>query len=415
VLDTFTLDDALRLAIAFGIGLLIGAERERRMAERAHRGPAGLRTFALVALLGGIVDHVGGDATLAVALAFVGGAALVSYFREGDPGITTEVALVVTFLLGVLAQRDPAIASALAVTVTIVLATRSALHRFVDTVLTEQEVHDALLLAAAALVVLPLLPDETVGPLDVLNPFSVWRLVVLLMAISSTGYIAVRAVGPRYGLPIAGLLGGFVSSTATIGAMGARSRGQPDVLRAAIAAALFSTVATMVQMAIVLSALSSTLLRELTWPLVLGAVAALAAAGLAMLGGRHTPDDHEVAYGRAFELGTAVILAATITAVTFVSAAASEVAGDSGVQLAALLGGFADTHAAGIGVASVFVTGKLPASAATVAVLAAISSNTVSKIVFAYLGGGLRYALPVATGLAAVLAAVWLGLLAPSV
>ena len=418
--DSFTSEDAVRLAIAVAIGLLVGAERERRMAEREHRGPAGLRTFALVALLGGIVDTVGGDATLAVALAFVGGAALLSYFREGDPGITTEVALVVTFLLGVLAQREPAVASGLAVSVTVLLATRSALHRFVNSVLTDQEVHDALLLAAAALVVLPLLPNETIDPLDTINPFSVWRLVVLLMAISSAGYVAVRAVGPAYGLPIAGLLGGFVSSTATIGAMGARSRGQPDALRATIAAALFSTVATMLQMAAVVGTLSSTLLRELAWPLGLGAIAALIAAGIAMFGRRlrvsaGEPEEQEVGYGRAFELRTAVLLAATITVVTFASAVASEIAGDSGVQLAALVGGFADTHAAGIGVTSVFIAGNLEVSAATIAVLASISSNTLSKIAFAYVGGGAGYAIPVGAGLLAALGAVWLGLVLPPV
>lgn len=415
MLDSFTSEDAGRLAIAVAIGLLVGAERERRMAEREHRGPAGLRTFALVALLGGVVATVGGEAVLAVALAFVGGAALLSYFREGDPGITTEVALVVTFLLGVLAQEEPAVASGVAVTVTVLLATRTALHRFVSSALTDQEVHDALLLAAAALVVLPLLPNRTVDPLDVVNPFSVWRLVVLLMAISSAGYVAVRTVGPRYGLPIAGLLGGFVSSTATIGAMGARSRGQPDALRATIAAALFSTVATMLQMAAVVATVSSTLLRELAWPLSLGALAALAAAGIAMLGARPADDESEVSYGRAFELRTALLLATVITTVTFVSAAASEVAGDGGVQIAAVLGGFADTHAAAIGVASVFVTGSLSGSAATLAVLAAVSSNTISKIVFAYIGGGRHYALPVGVGLLVVLGAAWAGLLLPSV
>lgn len=415
MLDSFTSEDALRLAVAVAIGLLVGAERERRMAEREHRGPAGLRTFALVALLGGIVATIGGEAVLAVALAFVGGAALLSYFREGDPGITTEVALVVTFLLGVLAQEEPAVASGLAVTVTVLLATRTALHRFVSSALTDQEVHDALLLAAAALVVLPLLPNRTVDPLDVINPFSVWRLVVLLMAISSAGYVAVRTVGPRYGLPIAGLLGGFVSSTATIGAMGARSRGQPDALRATIAAALLSTVATMLQMAAVVGTVSSTLLRELVGPLAFGAVAALIAAGIALLGARPASDDSEVNYGRAFELRTALLLAVTITAITFASAAASELAGDSGVQIAAVLGGLADTHAAAVGVASVFVGGSLGASAATLAVLGAVSSNTVSKIVFAYIGGGPRYALPVGAGLLVVLGAAWLGLLLPSV
>jgi uncharacterized membrane protein (DUF4010 family) len=197
--------------------------------------------------------------------------------------------------------------------------------------------------------------------------------------------------------------------------MGARSRGQPDALRATIAAALFSTVATMLQMAALVGTISSTLLRDLVWPLAFGAVAALVAAGIALLGARATPDEHRVGYGRAFELRTAVILAGTITAVTFASAAASEIAGDSGVQLAAFVGGFADTHAAAIGVSSVFVSGKLGVSAATLAVLAALSSNTVSKVVFAFIGGGSRYAVPVAIGLVIVIAAVWLGLLLPPV
>lgn len=410
LIDSVTFEVAVRLAVALGIGLLVGAERERRMAERGRRGTAGVRTFALLGLLGGIAEQIGGDAVLAVALAFVGGAALVSYFRERTPGMTTEVAQVVTFLLGVLAQREPAVASALAATITILLATRTSLHRFIGSVLTDAEVHDALLFAAAALVVLPLLPNRAVGPFEVLNPFAVWRLVVLLMAISSAGYIVVRSVGPRYGLAVAGLLGGFVSSTATIGAMGTRARDDPSVLRGAVAGALFSTVATIAQMAAVLGATSAPTLEAMAWPLALGGAGALAAAGLSMLG-RHDTEGHEaVAYSRAFDLRAAVLLAGTITLVTVLSAAAAEAAGSAGVRVAALLGGLADTHAAAIGVASVVAAGKLEAADATLAVLAALTTNTVSKIVFAFIGGGPRFAAPVGTGLVFVMALAWSGL-----
>jgi uncharacterized membrane protein (DUF4010 family) len=415
VLESISLTDATRLAIALGIGLLIGAERERRMAERGRRGTAGIRTFALVSVLGGVSAQTGQVAVVVAVLAFVGAATLIGYSRDpGELGITSEVALVATCLLGVLAQDEPALASAVAVAVTILLLTRGWLHRFVSTVLTEQEIHDALILAASALVVLPLLPDEAIGPGQAINPFSVWRLVVLLMAIGSAGYVAVRAAGARFGLAFAGLLGGFVSSTATIGAMGARVREQPALQRAATSGALFSTVATFAQLAVVLATISTEALRTLTWPLLSGGAAAAALAGLAVIGTSSHDAERRFEYGRAFDLRTATVLALVITAVTVLSAAASEFADERGLLVAAALGGFGDAHAAAIGVASVVSAGRLPAEAATLAVLGAISSNTVSKLVAASIRGGSRFALLVGTGLALILAAAWAGSLLPA-
>ena len=177
----------LRLAVSLGIGLLIGAERERRKGAGPGRGPAGIRTFALVALAGGLALAFGGELILAVTALGVAALAVVAYRKSpaADPGLTTEVALLTTLLLGALAVREPALAAGLAVAVAILLASRTAIHRFVRNILTEQELHDALLFAAAALVVLPLTPDRTVGPLDVFNPRTLWKLVVLVMAISA--------------------------------------------------------------------------------------------------------------------------------------------------------------------------------------------------------------------------------------
>ncbi|MEX2032710.1 MAG: MgtC/SapB family protein, partial [Dehalococcoidia bacterium] len=199
-MDEAGVEAAASLAVALGIGLLLGAERERSQSRRGPRGSAGIRTFALVALLGAVADHVGGTPMVVVGFGLVGAATLLGYVRgdRQDLGLTSEVALLVAFLLGVLSQEEAALASAIAVTVTILLATRTALHRFVSSVLTDLEVHDALLFAAAAAVILPLMPDRTVGPLDTLNPFAVWRLVVLLMGISAAGYVATRALGPRF-------------------------------------------------------------------------------------------------------------------------------------------------------------------------------------------------------------------------
>ena len=144
---------------------------------------------------------------LAIVIAGVNILTAAAYWRshEDDPGLTTEVALIVTALLGGLSMQKPALAAGLAVAVAVLLAARSMLHRFVRSVLTEDELNDALIFAGATLVVLPLVPDRAMGPYGALNPHSIWILVILVMAISAAGYMAVRLLGARFGLPIAGL------------------------------------------------------------------------------------------------------------------------------------------------------------------------------------------------------------------
>ncbi|MCC7364372.1 MAG: MgtC/SapB family protein [Dehalococcoidia bacterium] len=401
--------DPVRLAVALGIGLLLGIERERRMAAKQRRSLGGVRTFALVALLGGlamVVDHV---VALAVAGAFVAGAALVGYALSdpADRGLTTETALVVAFLLGALAMEEPELAAAMAVVVTILLAARSRLHAFVSQTLTESEVHDGLLFAAAALVVLPLVPDREVGPYDVFNPFAVWRLVVIVMAISAAGYVAVRLLGPRFGLPVAGLAGGFVSSSATIASMGARAKAQPGLATPAVAGAVFSTVATVLQMLVVLGTTSSPTLRELLPAMVGAGIAAAAYGGLAALRASRAEVSGKLDQGHAFDLKTAVIFAATITAVLFVSAFLNEQFGQGALVLATAVAGFADTHSAAASVASLVAAGKVSASDAAVPILAAFTTNTLTKAVLAYVAGGRRFAEFVWPGLLAVLAGAW--------
>ena len=183
---------------SLGVGLLLGVERERRKGTGTNRGAAGVRTFALVGLAGGISWRVGGVATAAVALGFVGLAAVVGYVRsqEDDPGLTTEVALVVDFLIGALAQRNTGFAAGLGVATAVILARREQLHRLVRQTLSERELHDGLLFAACALIVLPLIPDRSFGPHGSLNPSVIWRLVVIVMALQAAGYIACARSAP---------------------------------------------------------------------------------------------------------------------------------------------------------------------------------------------------------------------------
>jgi uncharacterized membrane protein (DUF4010 family) len=321
--------------------------------------------------------------------------------------MTTVVALVVDFLLGALAQDDPVLAAGAGVAVAVVLAARTRLHAIARDVLTEEELHDGLLFAACALIVLPLVPDETIGPYEVFNPFTMWRLVVLMMAVSAGGYIGIRVLGPRYGLPLAGFLSGFVSSTMTIATMGTRAREEPGLRRSAVAGATLSTVATVVFTAALAGATSPPALRELALPLVLAGAAAAAYGGLFALRAARAAPSAALA-GRAFDLRTAVGFAVAISAVLFVSTMLNEELGAGGLILVAALSGFADAQAAVVAVCSLVAAGRIEPAEAVLPILVTLSTNTVSKAVAA-LTGRRPYALRVWPGLVLVIAAAWLG------
>ncbi len=203
------------LGVALAIGLLIGSERER---SKPGAGSQGVRTFALIALVGALAAHL----PVAVSAALAGGAVLLvvvgyAWSKAKDPGMTSEAAAIATLGLGALTSTEPALAVGLAVTITVLLVSRESLHRFIRETVTDRERVDALKFFVAAFVVLPLLPTGHVGPYGVWVPQRIWLLVVLIIAIGWVGYVATRMLGTRRGLMVAGLAGGFVSGTATTG------------------------------------------------------------------------------------------------------------------------------------------------------------------------------------------------------
>jgi uncharacterized membrane protein (DUF4010 family) len=401
----------LNLAVALGIGLMIGAERERRKGSGPSRAPAGIRTFAVTSLAGAIGFAAGGQSLLAIVTAGIVGLVAVAYerAREEDPGLTTEIALTVTVLLGGLSMQLPALAGGLGVVVVVLLAAKSRLHRFVGSVLTEDELQDALIFAGATLVVLPLVPDRAMGPYGALNPHSIWVIVILIMAISAAGYVAVRLLGTRFGLPVAGLASGFISSKATIAAMGARTAKANEVLASAVAGAVLSTIATIVQMALVLATTSMATLLALVVPLLCAGLAAtLYGAAFTVLALRQKTEA-EARSSHAFSLSTAFAFALTLSIILVACAALQDWFGENGVIFAAAIAGFADTHSAAISVASLVGSGKLTPSDAVLPVLAGLSTNTVSKLILAVSSGGLSFALRVIPGLIMVAGAAWAG------
>lgn len=406
---------AYKFATAVGIGLLIGAERERRKGEGPSRSPAGIRTFMIASVMGGVSWVLGGIPLLAVT--FVGMASLcaIGYVRTGeqDPGLTTETTLLLTVLLGGFASKDPVLASALAVTVAIALRARTGIHHFIRDVLSEEELSDALIFAAAALVVLPLVPDRYLGPFSAINPRIIWRIVILIMSISGAGHIALRLLGPRFGLPLAGLASGFVSSVATVASMGERARKNPQLSRPAVAGAVLSAIATLTQLAVVLTATNWQTFSALKVSLIGAGFMATAYGGLlAFRNLRHdAPDSMQV--GRAFSLKTSLIFGATIALVQLVSAALGAKFGQSGVLAAAAVAGFADSHAPAVSVASMVSSGRLSPQESIVPILAALTTNTITKVVVAISSGGRRFAMQIIPGLILVILAAWFGAIWP--
>jgi uncharacterized membrane protein (DUF4010 family) len=399
--------------VGLAIGLLLGFERERSHVPRPH---AGSRTFALLSLTGVLAASI---ADGAVAAGAVGVTALmtVAYLRTAaeDPGTTTEVAAVVAYLLGALAWSRPSLAVALAVVVAAVLVSKERLHRFVRDTVTDVEVEDALKFFVVAFVVLPLAPDTDLGPYGVLNPARVWLLVVLLTGIGWLGYLGVRALGPRRGLLVTGLAGGFVSASATTASMGRLSRTTGQV-RPPLAGALLASLATFGQLLVVIAVVDADVLRRLVPPVVAGAVVL---AGIAAAVSRNMaptprsaerPDPdvaEEVPPGRSrpFALRPALVLAAVLTGALLLARWGAAVLGSRGAVLGAAAAGVADAHAGSVAAASLAATGDLSVDAAVLAIAAALGANLVVKVVLAFIAGGRRFGTAFAASMAGPAAA----------
>lgn len=404
--------EILSLLVATGVGLLIGVERERRKGEGTARAAAGLRTFTAAGLLGAIAMLAGGPALLSVALAGVIALAAISYLtsKSEDPGLTTEIVLILTAALGGLAVTQPELAAATGVMVTVGLAARAPMHHFAKRVLTESELRSALTLAAATLVVWPIMPDRFLGPYAAINLRNLWTVVVLAMAIGAVGHVAMRFLGTRFGLPLAGLASGFVSSSATIAAMGEKAVGDPRLLAPAAAAAVLSNIATIIQASILIAAVSPATLSALALPLSLAGLLAIG-YGLVFAFRVSSANDVEVDNrGEAFKPRTALILAALIAGTLVLAAAARVWLGDSGVIVAAAAAGLADAHSAAMSVASLVASGKLQALDARLPIVIGLTTNAFVKCLLAVSEGGRAFSIRVVPGIVLIIAGLWIGM-----
>lgn len=396
------------LASALGCGLLMGIERERRKGGGPHRAPAGVRSFALTALAGASMAILGSVPLVAVGAAFVGALGLMSVLRDptGDPGTTSEIALLLAYVIGVMCAHNQMLAAALAVTATVLLAARDALHGFSRNWLQPGEVRDGLILAALALLVVPLVPNRPLWG-EVLNPQVVVRLLLVLLLIQSLAHVGRRLLQARQAMGLSALASGFVSSTATIATLGMELREGRGALRTQAGGAVLSCVATMAQLLVVAAAVQPTWLGRLWVPSLASGLVAALWGGLLMwtaTDGEATGDG-EGPSRRAFapnatmfSLKGAAIVAALLTAVQVGVHALNVWLGNLGMVVGAMLAALADLHSV---VAAVLMPGGPDSAMAPVmaqTLIAAVMVHAASKTAVAALSGGLRYALWVGPG-----------------
>jgi uncharacterized membrane protein (DUF4010 family) len=261
---------------------------------------------------------------------------------------------------------------------------KDGLQRLSRDLISEQEMRDALTLAAAALVVMPVLPEEPVDPWGALKLTTLWRIVVLVMAVGMLGHVARRFLGPQWGISVTGFFSGFASSTAATASFGHRAKSDPRLAIPAASAALLSNLASLSLLAAVIATASLPLFKQLAVPLAVAGGCLLAAA--------------------PFKLSHALLVAVVIAVVSVLAAWLQRRYGAGGALLAAVIAGLGDLQAAAVSLAQLSARGAMNATVAQWGVIAVLASSSLAKICLAYVSGGWKYCAYVGAGLLAMLA-----------
>ena len=391
-----------RLIVATLIGLLIGIERGWRE-RNAHGGTrtAGLRTFTLIGLLGGVIgliartleDKIAG--AIIVSIVFVAFVLLFAWYRmreniaDKNFGFTTVVAAMATFALGVYALLgDQNIAAATGVAVMVMLVSREQLHGLLEK-LTWPELRAATILLAMTFLALPFIPDQNYGPYGGINPRQVWLLAVILAAVSFLGYIAVKVMGPRQGTLVASAAGGLVSSTAVTLAAGQRAAADKNGQRFHAAGVAIATAVSLLRTLVLIFFLNKAVATFAAAPLVAGAAMAAIAAFLLTRAERNRRSSTKLVLKNPFSLRETLLLAALIGIVTFATEAAAAWFGTAGGIATAMISGAVDVDAATISLSKL---GSISPVMAALGILAAVGANNLFKYSMGSARGGAKFA-----------------------
>src|SRR5262245_2370856 len=305
------------LGVALAVGLLLGLQRERTHAREKREGAAGARTYPLVALSGAVATLASKSASdafpalwlPAAGLLAVGALIVLSYLRSSEQGehlgITSEVGLLLTYLLGCAAVAGHAAAAGIVgVAAVILLGLKGILHGFAGK-LTDEDEAATLKFLAVALLIVPFLPDKALGPYEAFNPREIGLMAVLVAGVSFLGYVAVKVIGSGRGLLLTGLLGGLASTTATTAAFSRRSRETPALSPALASATIASCSVLFVRVYVLAQVASPAFAPRLIPVLVPMAVVGVVAAALGLVALRRG-GNMDVPLKNPFELGPAL-------------------------------------------------------------------------------------------------------------
>jgi uncharacterized membrane protein (DUF4010 family) len=394
------MDEALwhRLAVALGIGLIVGLERGWKTRDQ-HSGQrlAGVRTFTVTALLGGVLAALSQPdrfavlvaGTLVVGALIVGGY-LITAPEQRDFGMTTELAMLTTFALGAVAVLGaPGEAAAAAVVMTLLLGFKAEFHAAINK-LERRELLATLQLAALAAVLLPLLPNRDLGPWNAVNPRVVGMLVLLIAGLSYVGYFAVRMFGARLGLTLTALFGGLSSSTAVTVAYARQARSEPAAQRL-LGAGIALAAATMVPRLVVeIAAVNRSLLLAL-WPTFAALTfVPLAAVVYLVLHRREPHASTKIELDNPLQLSTALGFGAMLVALFIAAEGLRRTLGDAGAYAVAAIAALLDVDAVSLAMAQDAARGVLMPATAARAIAVAVLVNTAVKAVLAVALGGLQ-------------------------
>ena len=393
------------LGIALGLGLLVGLQREWE-----HNRLAGLRTFALVSLFGALsgmlaLAHGGwvmGGALIALAAITVPGYMASLREKEADPGLTTEIALLVMFATGAITMLGHhMVAVVIAGSVMVLLQGKKPLHQMVHKI-GENDLREIARLVLIGLVILPVLPNRSFGYDGVLNPFAIWLMVVLIVGISLVAYLISKFLSPSRGAAVTGILGGLISSTATTASVARRSHGPPGHAPALAAITLISAAVVfgrvIIEVVIVASGVASEVLPPLVAMLALAGIIAVAAYRFSLKSEPPSSEDTPPS-----ELKGAVMFGLIYVVVLLAVSFAKEHFGQTGLFTVAALSGLTDMDAITLSTASLSQAGQLDASTAWRVIMTGGLANLLFKTALVIGMGSRAFIKPVILGFAAML------------
>lgn len=385
------LELATSFGTALGLGLLLGLERERTHPASEEQF-AGARTFALVSLLGATSAHLQLHLQLpwAMPIAFIAVASIVlaSYVitsKQGDVGATTEVSALLTFAIGALCVTgEVALATAIAVGALLLLSIKSwsqEAARHIEAA----DVEAMLKFSIITVIVLPLLPDRTYGPepWNVLNPHRIWLMVVLISGLNFASYVLVKFLGHEHGIPVTGILGGLVSSTAVTLGFSQRSRREPELSSSFALGILMSWTVMFIRVLIAVAVINADLARRLGPGIGLLAVVSLLSCAVLFRAQVEQEKGRVTSGNNPFELGEAVKFGLLFGVVTLAAKAAQMSFGSAGLYVAGGLAGLTDVDAIALSMANLADQQSAMLGAAARTIVIAVMSNNVTKAIMA--------------------------------